>query len=393
MAAKHSVGIDIGTHQIKVVVVRANGNKSRKGDLPQVIGTGYSESEGMRHGYIINTEDVSNALKSAVKEAEKKSGVRINEALVSIGGVSLEGYRSSGAVMTSRSDNEVTDYDISEAVKASEQSIPNEQIVNRTILHTIPLAYKLDGQDVMGSPEGMKGVKLSVHSLFVTCLSQHVHDLVEAVEDIGIEVTDVVSSPLAASRVTLNKAQKKAGCVLANIGSETVSIVVFDNEKPISLEVFPIGSTDITNDIALGLKVSLDEAEQIKLGGITGTQFSKQELDEIIVARLTDIFELIQAHLSKIKRDRLLPAGIIITGGGSSVASLEEMAREKLELPSKISSMQLPNKQKTGLQDTSWSVAYGLATLGLTGDTDAQDFSLVESRQDGFFAWLKRFLP
>ena len=142
-----------------------------------------------------------------------------------------------------------------------------------------------------------------------------------------------MASPLAGSLVMLSKAQKRAGCVLANIGAETVSIVVFENNTPVSLKVFPIGSSDITNDIALGLKIPLEEAEKIKRGGMSDAAYSKRKLDEIISSRLTDIFELIDAHLKKHNRDGLLPAGIIITGGGSSITSVQDLARAALRLP------------------------------------------------------------
>jgi len=152
---------------------------------------------------------------------------------------------------------------------------------------------------VLGKPQGMRGTKLEVESLFITTFEQHLNDLVTAIENTGIAVEDIMASSLAASFVMLTKAQKRAGCVLANIGAETVSIVVFENSTPISIKVFPLGSNDITNDIALGLKIPLEEAEKIKRGGMSSANYSKRKLDEIIAARLTDIFELIQAHLKR----------------------------------------------------------------------------------------------
>ena len=164
-------------------------------------------------------------------------------------------------------------------------------------------------------------------TLLVTSLEQHLNDLVSAIENTGILVDDVMASPLAASLVMLSKTQKRAGCVLANIGAETVSIAVFENSIPISLKVFPLGSGDITNDIAIGLKIPLEEAERVKRGFTSNTNISKRKLDEIISARLSDMFGLIEAHLKSIKRNGLLPAGIIITGGGSGIADIEDLAK------------------------------------------------------------------
>ena len=188
-------------------------------------------------------------------------------------------------------------------------------------------------------------------------------------ESAGVSVDDVVASPLAASYSALTRHQKEVGCVLANIGAGTVSIVVFEEDTPISLEVFPIGSTHITNDIALGLQIPLDEAEKIKIEYDTSSPISKRKLNDIIEARLNDIFELIESHLKKINRNGLLPAGIILTGGGSGLFSLEDIAKASLNLPAKVATPITLNNNGvkiTGnykdqvLNDPGWSVALGL---------------------------------
>jgi cell division protein FtsA len=220
--------------------------------------------------------------------------------------------------------------------------------------------------------------------------------MIEAVEEAGISVQDVMASPIAASLVTLTKSQKIAGCVLANIGAETVSIAVFENNIPVSLEVFPIGSTDITNDIALGLKVPLEEAEQIKIGAITGASYPRKKLEEIVSARLSDIFELIEAHLKKIGRNGLLPAGIILTGGGSSLSGIEDMAKASLRLPSRLANLNLGLADKQGTRESSWAVSYGLCILGLHAEEDLPiDTStrIFENSKKTLIAWLKQFLP
>jgi cell division protein FtsA len=201
--------------------------------------------------------------------------------------------------------------------------------------------------------------------------------------------------------VNLTKMQKIAGCILVNIGSETVSLAVFENNIPISLEVFPIGSTDITNDIALGFRIPIYEAESIKLGVAGEMQYPKKKLDEIIMARLSDIFELIEAHLKKIGRSGLLPAGIILTGGGSGIDTIEDIARVSLKLPSKVASINfISNIKNSELQDSYWSVAYGLSVWGLN-IVGVDDFvtvintAKVSTRKafNGIGDWLKQFLP
>jgi len=276
-----------------------------------------------------------------------------------------------------------------------EKDLPRAAIANRRIIYDIPLQYSIDGVPALGLPEGLTGNKIELRTLFITCLDHHVADLIQAVNEAGLEVEDVMAAPVAAGFVTLSKAQKVAGCVLANIGAETVSIAVFENGIPASLEVFPIGSTDITNDIALGLKVPLEEAEQIKVGAITGSSFPRKKLDEIISARLSDIFELIEIHLKKLGRNGLLPAGIVITGGGSGMNSIEDMAKASLRLPSRIGSIGTMDG-KSSFKDATWAVAYGLCIWGLHAeegpeiDASAQFFkNLWRKTRRG----VKQFLP
>jgi cell division protein FtsA len=388
MANHYVTGIDIGTYQVKVVI--ASDARDNHGGVPQIIGTGYAESRGLRNGYIINENDVVRSVRNAVAQAEKASGVKVKHAYISMGGIGLDEIHSRGEAITSRADSVITQVDIDKAIQASEESI-QDKIPNRKVIHAIPLQYTVDGERVHGRPHDLKGTKLEVDVLFITAFEQHLNDLVSAIESIGIKVDDVMASPIAGSLVMLTKTQKRAGCVLANIGAETVSIVVFENSVPISLKVFPIGANDVTNDIALGLKVPLDEAEKIKRGGMSATPYSKKKLDEIISARLTDIFELIDAHLRKIKRDGLLPAGIILTGGGSSIASVQDLARISLRLPSKIAT--LDPGQNGKVRDASWAVGYGLCIWGISGTEEESGINLARHTGNTLINWFKQFLP
>lgn len=389
MADRIITGIDVGTYQVKVVIVRVTQNKDER-SLPQIIGTGYAESRGLRNGYIINDTDVIRSVRSAVAQAEKAAGVSVKRAYVAMGGIGIDEITSRGEVITSRADSEITAIDLEKAMQDSEERIL-EHIPNRKILHAIPLGYRIDGEVVLGKPQGMRGTKLEVESLFITTFEQHLNDLVTAIENTGIAVEDIMASSLAASFVMLTKAQKRAGCVLANIGAETVSIVVFENSTPISIKVFPLGSNDITNDIALGLKIPLEEAEKIKRGGMSSATYSKRKLDEIIAARLTDIFELIQAHLKKIQRDGLLPAGIIITGGGSGVATIQDLARAALKLPSRIAT--LDPGQNGKIRDASWAVSYGLCMWGASDEEEASAVGIAKHTKNTITQWLSQFLP
>lgn len=382
-------GIDVGTYQVKVVIAR-HARDAKQQRLPQIIGTGYAESRGLRNGYVMNEADATRSVKSAVLQAERAAGVEVKRAYISIGSIGLDEVFAHGEVITTRADSEITQVDIDKAMHDSEERII-DHIPNRKILHDIPLSYTVDGEAVLGRPHGMRGTKLEVDALFITSFEQHLNDLVNVIENAGVTVEDVIAAPFAASFVTLTKAQKRAGCVLTNIGAETVAIAVYENNTPISLKVFPIGANDITNDIALGLKIPLEEAEKIKRGGMSNVNYSKRKLDEIISARLTDIFELIDTHLKKIKRDGLLPAGIILTGGGAGLTNIDELARAALRLPARVAA--LDPGQNGKIREASWAVAYGLCVWGAQSDEEASGIGVAKQARNSIVDWFSQFLP
>ncbi len=384
-------GIDIGSSLIRVVVVAYS-----KHDAPQVLATASAESRGLRHGYIVNFDEAVESIRTVLAEAEKKIDTRITRAFLAIGGVSLVASPNEASIAVSKADGEVTALDVERVLALCENNLRTS--ANNRVIHTIPLMYKVDGKKVLGKPLGMKGSILDVRALFITCLDQHLETLVRAVETAGVRVEDVAAAPIAASLVTLTKHQRTVGCLLANIGAETVSIAVFEENQPVSLQVFPLGSTDITSDIALGLKIPLEEAEDMKLHR-ERTISSRKKLDEIIVARLSDMFELIEAHLKKIGRNGLLPAGIVITGGGAGLEMIEQLAKSSLRLPARIASLVHPKSLTHGangisIKDASWAVAYGLCILGLTAEEDdAMHVKFLQQTKSGFLSWIKQFLP
>ncbi|MEX0930090.1 MAG: cell division FtsA domain-containing protein [Candidatus Paceibacterota bacterium] len=393
MSRNTTAGIDIGTHHVKVVITERSRNEQGR-VVPRVIGTGIAESRGLRHGYIINTNEVTTSVAAALAEAQKASGVQVEEGYLAIGGISLESLTINGTSTVSRGDNEISELDLTTVEEACESTIPPAQLQNRRIIHRIPLEYSIDGQQVLGSPVGLKGMRVDAKFLFITALEPHVSDLVDAVENAGVEVIDMVAAPIAASMVSLSKSQKIAGCVLANIGAETVSIAVFENDLPISLETFSLGSTDITNDIALGLKIPLEEAQLIKHGERTNTNISRQQLSEIVNARLSDIFELIETHLKRIKRNKMLPAGIIITGGGARIANISDLAKASLELPSRVASVEFGKQGPGQIQDARWAVAYGISIYGLSSaNAGGRRGQWVKQIIGRFIRWVKQFLP
>jgi len=386
----YNVGIDIGTHTTRVVVLSYNKDSGES----HIVATGQSPTEGMRLGYITNIDRVVVSLKKAVKQAEDIIGSKIRSAYVSIGGISLSSAVSNGSVIISRADQEITSLDISKALADSEENL---DILNKKIIHVIPIGYKLDGKDIHGRPEGMRGVKLEVRTLFIVCLKQNIEDLITVFALTKIEVKDVIASPLASSNILLSSKQKIAGCALIDIGAETVSIACFENNIVISLQVFSIGSMDITKDVALGFKIALEEAESVKLGSVIAGDFSKKKIDEIIEARLSDIFELVGNHLKRLRRNELLPAGVIITGGGSQINRIEEIAKAQLKLPAKVGPADDTIKSKYKVRDTTWYTALGLALTssdGSSSNNPNSSFGDNIKQIKGFFkSFLSQLLP
>jgi len=380
-------GLDIGTSWIRVAVCEWKNGEA----TPHILALVKRSSQGLRRGYIINIEEVIDCLRETITEAEKAAKVKIKRVYLGIGGATLESKMTEGTTLVSRADLEINNNDIKRAVEDSENNLTD--ISNRQIMHCIPIMFKLDGKKVLGTPEGMKGSKLEVKTMFVTYSKQHLKDFITAAEEVNLIVEDIIASPLASSAVILSKLQKASGCVLVNIGSQTTSVAVFEENTPLSVHVFPIGSTDTTNDIALGFKVPLEEAEQIKKREIE-PEGPKKKLDEIIEARMSDIFEYIEVHLKKLGRNGLLPAGIIITGGGGTIINIEEMAKSYFHLPAKIAAPARIHSSNNQTIDPAWSVAYGLFYYDYEYELEGKKSSKNKNHMGKtMIKWLKEFMP
>jgi len=351
-----SIGIDVGSSMTRVVV-----GEFLKGEKnPRIIGVGESATLGLRHGYIANSTLAAISVKNAVAMAEKTSGLKIKRAFVSLSGTTLRGEMSSGSTIISKADGEVTSLDANKALQDCEDNL---SLSNKKIIHIYPISFRLDGKEVLGRLEGMRGTKLEAKALFVTYSIQHLEDLLGVIAEARVETIDVIAAPIAINSIALSERQKIVGVALVNIGAETTSLSIFENGLLMSIYTFSIGSSEITNDIALGFKIPLEKAENLKLGNID-EEFSKKKLDEIIEARLCDIFESIENNLKKIKRSELLPAGIVFVGGGANIPGLVELSKSILKLPSTLGTTEIFGNIKTKLRDSSWFTALGLLIIG-----------------------------
>ncbi|HEY0980127.1 MAG TPA: cell division protein FtsA [Candidatus Paceibacterota bacterium] len=376
-----SVGIDIGSSMTRVVVTEY---ASPDGGHPRIVALGTAETRGVRHGYTINKDDATASLMIAVREAERELGSRIKTAAISISGIGLQSMYANGSTVASRADGIISKLDIEKAIQDAESQI---DLKNKSILHAFPVLFKVDGKELPTRPDGMQGLKLEVKVLFITAFQQHLDDILSVVTDAGIKVTSFTATPIAPQKLLLTDLQRNFGCALIDIGAETVSVSVYENNTLTTLHVFGIGSLDITKDIALGLRITPEEAESIKLGTVSFQTVPKKKLDEIIEARLSDIFELIDKYFKKIGRSGLLPAGAIIIGGGSLGPMIEPVAKAMLKIPVRMGHVDIPST-KGPIKDPRYLLAYAIATnnteLGKHARSNSGD-------NDGFLSVIKDF--
>lgn len=380
------VGIDLGSGNIRAVgAVR---NETSK--YPIIIASHKGPLDGVDKGNIMDIDDVARAIEEALYALEEQSGVSASHTLVSIGAMGLSSYHASGYAQVSRGDASVTDLDIDNAIKDGHRAIAD--IRNKSVIHAIPMDYKVDGNKIQGDIVGVRGNKLETKTLYVTYPLQCMNVLKKTLDTANIQVTDIVAGPIAESIPLLTKKQKMSGVALVNIGQSVTSLLVYEKNTPLLISTIPIGGDDFTRDIALGMKVTLEEADEIKNGKATAP-YSKRKVEEIIEARLEDLCVKINRELSRIMRSELLPAGIIITGSSAMVPRIEFVFRNELKLPIKVITNELVKLTGDTVREGAWARAYGLTFLA-PNDTEKDVLKdLVTSVFMRVKKFISKFLP
>lgn len=360
------IGIDIGSGSLRAIGAIRDTNVRH----PIVLATYKKAIDGIERGNIVNDADVTRAIIEAVDSLEEESGHDAIHTLISLGAIGLSSNHVNGKTQVSRGDASVTDLDVEKAINDAHKGVPDMR--NKSVVHTIPMKYRLDGNEIHGNIIGVRGNKLEVKTLFITYPLQCMNVLKKSLENAKIRVTDIVAGPIAESIPLLTKKQKVAGVALVNIGAEVTSLLVYENNIPLLVSTLPVGGNDLTKDIALGMKITLEDAEEIKCGRST-LPHSKRRLEEIVEARLEDICLKITKELSRIQRQELLPAGIVVCGSSSLSPRLEYVFRSELKLPIKIASNELVKLTHDTLRDSGWARCYGLTFLAPT-DTENDAF-------------------
>jgi len=343
-------GIDIGTSSVKVAVGEQVGGKI------SLVHVAKESCSGLRRGAVTDVVEVSRTVNRTLAEIKKFSKSAIKNIFLSIGTSQVAMQVSRGIVAVSRADAEIYQDDIDRAVRAS-QAVNLPQ--NRMIVHTLMREFVVDGVGDITDPLGLSGSRLEVQSVIVDAFSPHVKNLIRSVELAGGEISGLVFAPLVAARAALSKRQRDLGAVLVDIGFGTTGMSVYEENKLIGVVKFPVGAGNVSNDIAVGLKIPIDAAEKIKLeyGNAVAKDVSAKDLvdvtklvhdakglvsrrfiADIIESRMGEIFDLVNAELKSHQKYAELPGGAVIVGGGAKLAGITDLAKQDMRLSAQIGS-------------------------------------------------------
>ena len=343
-----SAGLDIGSHKIKLMVLKKN--KDRK--TPEIIASESLTSRGIRRGEFIKKGETTIVIKKLLDRVNKKYGLYISHVYLSVSGTYLDSFETKQS-MSFMVQERMTDSIFHSIEEKMRKKIERENI-NKEVIHCEPTEYIIDGVKTEQRPDGLFGSNVEVSFFVVTCFKQHLENLKNAVEDADLTIKGIIPAPIASAITLLQPVQKGGGCILADIGSQTLSLIIYENGKPISIKVFPIGSLSITMDIATNLEISPSEAEEIKLE----SSEQGEKVKQVVRNRVKKIFEIIKEHLKSIgKSNADFPFGIILSGGGSGIISIEDISKAVLSLRTSIG--------ESKVKDSSLSVVYGIAAYGI----------------------------
>ena len=403
-------GLDIGTHSIKALVVQ------KKGKDWEVLSYAEIPSFGLRKGAVVSVEETSKNVQMIMSGIEKDCNRRINSVYVNIGGSHLYVTPSDGIISVSRADQRISKEDVERVLQATRAvNIPS----NEEVLDVFPREYIIDDQKGIKQPEDLTGIRLEAKVLLLCVFSPYFVNLTQAVLNSKLQINDVMPSPLAAANAVLTPQQKELGVALIDIGAATTSLAVFEEGELLHLAIFPIGSANITNDIAIGLKTEVAIAESIKkqhgtcmfaktekdrkdqsrkkievFDKSSSLNFTKKNLVDIIEPRVSEILDLVQKELKKINRQELLPGGIVLTGGGAKIPRIKELTKETLKLACEIGTP----RGIIGLQDDpALATVAGLVLEGVDPDAEGGILDLTQGWWSRFWSrlkkWLKNFIP
>ncbi len=346
-------GIELGSSKTVTVVAQVTTDESYNETI-NIIGVSQVVSKGIKKGQIVNIEESVESAIASIEGAERMAGHNIDSSFVSLGGAHITSQNSHGVVAVSGPNGEIVISDVDRVIEAASAiSLPT----SREIVHVLPREFIVDGETGVKDPIGMSGVRLEVETHVVTASSAAVKNLSKTLGEAGVRINDMVFAGLASAYSVLTETEKELGCVLIDIGAGTTSVVAYVDGSLAYSGVIPVGAKNVTNDIAIGLRVSLDSAEKIKLS-LSNSKTVKDQKDEldltalgisevskvsrktlvegIIRPRLNEIFTMVRLELEKEKIINRIPSGAIVTGGGAKTIAAVESAKRMLGVPVRI---------------------------------------------------------
>jgi len=370
--------LDIGSSKIRTVV----GTLEEEASIPNIIGVGIAPSTGLRKGAVIDVEETINSISASLEDSERMAGEPINHVFLGIGGNHIESMNSKGVIAVAQAEDEITEDDVDRVLEAAQAiTIPP----NRRILRIIPKMFTVDEQKGIKYPVGMTGIRLEVEAHIITGLVPTIKNIEKCVLQAGVDINDIIPNNLAAAEAVLSKRQKELGVVVIDVGCGGTSVSVFEDGTVLHTAIIPVGGENVTNDVAIGLRTSIDTAEKIKIeygscipsdvgeretidlslmSKVDTHTVSKKQMCQIIEARYQEIFMLVKDELARIHRDGMLPAGVILTGGAVKIAGVTDLARETLNLPVQIGFPQNYDGVVDKIDDPSYATAIGLLIWG-----------------------------
>jgi cell division protein FtsA len=401
------VGIDVGSNKICTLVARLEGESDQR-----ILGVGIEPSHGIKSGAVVDLAAASQSIARSIEKAERTSGLEITSAIVSLAGSQVSGINSRGVVAISG--GVISQDDVWRALDGAQAvAIPH----NREIVHVIQRGFSVDGQEGIQSPIGFSGYRLEVEAHIITAAAATMENLRQCVQSAGVDVSQFVLNPLAAGEVVLNKTERDMGVCVCDIGGGTTNLGIYVNGDVWHTMVLPVGGNHITQDIAIGLRINPDQAEQVKkqygysimsevseedfftlraFGEDSPVQVSRRELAHIIEARVTEIFELVLQEIHRSGLNSLLPAGMVLTGGTSLLAGIRPLGAHVLGMPVRVAKPEDLLGLVDQLQSPAFSTSVGLLKwaelVNATTATTARTHSPFPSVHTPKWEDVKKFL-
>jgi len=389
--------IDVGTTKVCTTVADVD-----DGGGIRIIGVGVTPSEGLHKGLVVNINEAKESIRQSVKKAEQTSGYKVESAYVGVTGRHVSSLNNRAVVAITRNDRLVRPDDL-KRVLTSARGV--KLSTDRKLLHVIPRGYAVDGQSGVKNPVGMHGFRLDVETHIITAAVTSVQNLVKCIRSIGIDIDDLILEPLASSEAVLSEDEKQVGVILADIGGGTTDIAIFREGSIWHTAILPVAGYQITRDIAIGLGLPFDVAEEMKkkYGSVApvyeaktsvssdtlitnGHGVSHQDLCDIIRARVEEILRLIVLEMPNSEYEKLVPDGLVLTGGSANLAGIEALGRNTLQLPVRVGTPRNIYGIADALHDPAYATSVGLLLWG------AKYKGMQTWQQRGFGSGLRRFV-